>query len=121
MTPTLGRPAALVALIGFGSAALVGCTQISALKQVSGVPITTLTIAANDVLVDKKIAILTAPVCQLANATYTCTGTTVTKEPIVVTAPDTEKLVMTIKVNSAVIFTGVVQDVIDKAQQGGAP
>jgi len=115
------KPAAVLGVIGLGTVALAGCTQISALKQVSGVPMTSLTIAANDVLVEKKIAILKAPVCQLANAVYTCAGTTVTKEPIEVTAPDTEKLVMTVKVNNAVIFTGAVQEVIDKAQQGGAP
>lgn len=115
------RNSAVVGAVIISAVAMTGCTQIASLKQVSGVPITTLTIAANDILVDQKVPVLQAPVCALANAVYTCNGTTTTKKPIVVTAPDTENLVMVIKVDNAVIFTGSVQEVIEKAQQGVAP
>lgn len=107
--------------VGLAVVGLAGCSQIASLKQVSGVPLTTLTIATNDVLVQQQVPILKAPVCSLANKVYTCAGSTVTNQAITVTAPDTENLVMEIKVGDKVIFTGPVQDVIEKAQQGGAP
>lgn len=114
------KPFVAAAALTLGLITLTGCSQVASLHQVSGVPITSLTIAANDILVDQKVPLLQAPVCSLADAVYTCTGTTTTKQPIEVSAPDTEKLVMVIKVNNAIIFTGSVQEVIEKAQQGGA-
>lgn len=124
--PMISRRAKLLAGAAAGAIAVVGlsgCSQIASLKQVSGVPMTMVTIAANDILVEKKIDILTAPVCsENTEATlYTCNGKTLSGEAIVVTAPateDSDKLVMVIKVNNVELFTGNVQEVINKSQEG---
>lgn len=114
---TVRRAVSLAATAAIAATAMTGCSQISSLKQVSGGPVTALTIAAIDVLVEKKVAILEAPTCKLTGADYTCTGSTIDKQPIVVTAPDAGNLVMTIKLNGKVIYSGSVQDVIEKNQR----
>lgn len=131
---------AAVAVPAICAVALVGCSQVAALKQVSGVPITTLQIATNDVLVSLKVPVKEAPVCA-ANATgdgYECKGSTVTGTPIVVTAPEaldvsmtptvngtpvampegSLKMPMTVTVAGKVIFKGDAQAVIEQNQRG---
>jgi hypothetical protein len=94
---------------------LVGCSQVDALQQVSGVPLATVRIAAYDVLVDKKVAIKSAPVCSETEAEFTCSGTTLEDEPIEVKVPNDEQQVMTVTVGGEEIFSGPVQDVIEEA------
>lgn len=94
---------------------LVGCSQMAALQQVSGVPLQTVKVAADDVLVAKGVPVLRAPVCVEAGAGFTCSGTTVDDKPIEVTVPEGEQQVMTITVGGEQIFSGPVQQVIDEA------
>ena len=94
---------------------LVGCSQLDALQQVSGVPLATVEIAADDVLLAKKVPLLVSPVCVAGDAQFTCTGTTLDDKPINVTVPDDEQMVMTITVGGEQIFSGPVQEVIEKA------
>ncbi len=94
---------------------LVGCSQINALQQVSGVPLSTVRIAANDVLVEKQIPIKTAPICTETETEFTCTGSTLKDEPIEVKVPNDEKQVMTITVAGKQIFAGPVQDVVEQS------
>jgi hypothetical protein len=96
---------------------LVGCSQLDALQQVSGVPLSTVRVAAYDVLVDKKVPIKVAPICTETPEQFTCTGSTLDDEPIEVTVPNDEQQVMTVTVGGEQIFRGPVQDVIEK---GGA-
>lgn len=96
-------------------ALLAGCSQVNALQQVSGVPLSTVRIAAYDVLVEQKVLIKEAPVCTESETQFTCTGMTLEDEPIEVTVPNDEQQVMVIKVGGKEIFTGPVQDVIEEA------
>lgn len=94
---------------------LVGCSQINALQPVSGVPLSTVGIAANDVLVQQDVAIKTAPVCTESESEFTCTGSTLKDEPIEVKVPNDDTQVMTITVAGKQIFSGPVQDVVEQA------
>ena len=51
------RVFAAVAVPAMCAVALVGCSQVASLKQVSGVPITTLQIATNTVLVSQDVRV----------------------------------------------------------------
>lgn len=134
------RVFAAVAVPAMCAVALVGCSQVASLKQVSGVPITTLQIATNTVLVSQHVRVKEAPICE-ANAAgdgYECKGSTITGAPIVVTAPEaldvsmtptvngtpvampegTLAMPMTVTVAGKVIFKGDAQAVIEKNQKG---
>lgn len=135
-----GRVLAAVAVPAMCAVALVGCSQVASLKQVSGVPITTLQIATNNVLVSQNVKVKEAPTCtdNAANDGYECKGSTITGAPIVVTAPEaldvsmtptvngtpvpmpegTLKMPMTVTVAGKVIFKGDAQAVIEKNQKG---
>ncbi len=97
---------------------LVGCSQIDALQQVSGVPLSTVRIAANDVLVREKVPIKTAPICTESETEFTCSGTTLKDEPIEVKVPNDEQQVMTVTVAGKQIFSGPVQDVVEQTGEG---
>lgn len=111
-------------LIGAGVAALAllpGCsnlgTQIATLQPVAGDAITGLNIAANDVLLREKVDILVAPVCTYEPETYTCTGTTVKGDEILVTAQGAKPTTFTVSVGGASIYDGPVDAVIKRAGQ----
>lgn len=63
-------------IAGLALIPLAGCTQIAQLQPVAGAEITAVRIATNDVLVDQKVRIDVAPVCELDGETYVCKGTT---------------------------------------------
>lgn len=94
---------------------LVGCSQIDALQQVSGVPLATVKIAADDVLLQKNVPLLSAPKCLEGEGKFTCTATTQDNKPVEVSVPDDEQMIMTVKVDGKEIFSGPVQDVIEAA------
>jgi hypothetical protein len=94
---------------------LVGCSQVDALQQVSGGPLATVEIAADDVLLQKDIALLAAPKCVENEQEFTCEGTTLDNRPIAVSVPQVEPQIMTIIVGGEQIFSGPVQDVIEAA------
>lgn len=98
---------------------LMGCSQIDGLQPVSGVPLSTVGIAANQVLVAKRIPIKTAPICTESTTEFTCTGATLKDEPIMVKVPNDQSQVMTITVGGKKIFTGPVQDVIEASGEAG--
>ena len=75
----------------------------------------TVEIAVDDVLVDQDVNVLTSPVCSEADGEFTCAGTTLDNKPITVTVPDDQTQVMTIKIDGTQIFSGPVQEVIEKA------
>lgn len=93
---------------------VAGCSQIDALAPISGVPITTVTIAASDVLASEDVAMLTWPVCEPVNEGFTCDGTTTDDEPVKVEVTG-DPMNMTVMVDGKSIFEGPVQTVIEKA------
>lgn len=108
------RVLAGLAVIG---AALAGCSQVSALAPVSGVPITTLRTASYDVLLREGVDILVAPQCVEEQDRFSCTGSTLDGQSITVVAPTEEPLTMTVTVGDTVLFTGEVQSVLDDAAE----
>jgi len=94
---------------------LAACSQVDSLQQVSGVPLATVEIAAEDVLVAQNVRLLSAPACVQAGDTFTCAGTTLDDQAIEVEVPDDDAMIMTVKVGGAEIFRGPVQEVIDRA------
>ncbi len=103
-----------VALVG----ALSGCSQVASLVPVSGVQEATVRIAAIDVLARDRVGVLVAPVCTSQADAISCAGTTVAKEPIVVTSAAKAPYAMTVTVAGRQIYAGTAQDVIDAAGQG---
>ena len=109
------RRAAGAAVLAAGALAVTGCSQIGALAQVSGVPLATVRTASYDVLVDKDVAILTAPVCTETTEEITCLGRTVDGSEIRVVAPTAKPLQMTVTVGGRELYRGSVQQVLDDA------
>lgn len=128
---TLGVASA--AILGVG--ALAGCTQLSSLGPVSGLPSNTMQIAVDNVLIAEKVNVLDGVVCkQLDTKELECKGSTVDKEPILATgtAPVSQKstlspggnptvavdgileIQMVVKVGSKTIYSGPAQAVVEK-------
>lgn len=111
------RPILRVVAVAVAGVVLAGCSQIAALKPVSGDSESTVRNAVINVLVDQKVAILVAPVCVAAGSDFTCTGSTVDGKPIDGKATGTSPYDMTVSVDGKVIFTGNAEDVLDRAAQ----
>ena len=107
----------VVAVVAALVVALSGCSQVESLVPVSGVPEAIVRIAAIDVLLREKVAVLVAPVCISKDGAITCAGTTIAKEPITVTSAPKAPFQMTVTVAGREIFTGTAQAVIDEASQ----
>jgi hypothetical protein len=102
-----------LAVIALTLLTLTGCSQVAALAPVGGDGITMVRFAANDILVQQKVDVLVAPACTQAGTDITCTGTTITGEPITVASTDTDNAELTVTVGGRTIYTGSVQDVLD--------
>ena len=110
----------LAVLLG-AAVVLTGCaninSQISTLKPVEGDAITGLNIAVNDVLLDKDVEVLVAPVCEYTAEVYTCDGTTIDGDKIRAEADGAKPTDFTVDVGGKQIFSGGIQDVLTKAGQ----
>ena len=110
----------LLALAGalLAGVALVGCSQIAAISPVGGARESEVRYAAIDVLLDKGVEVRTAPVCATTADEITCSGDTMTGDPIQVRstadAPDT----FTLTVGDETLYSGSTQDVLEAAMQG---
>jgi hypothetical protein len=69
-------PAALVVVT------LGGCTQAAQLQPVAGGQVSAVRTATNDVLVDERVDIDVAPVCEFEDPLFVCLGTTLDGEEI---------------------------------------
>ncbi len=130
-----------VCAVAVAGVAISGCSQIDSLQQVSGVPVNTLQIAVDTVLIENKVPILVAPVCEQTAADANkleCPGKAINGQDIVVTATNgtantktlspggtptalpagTLNLAMVVKVGGKTIYEGQAQTVIDKSQGG---
>lgn len=92
-------------------------SEIATLKPVAGDALAGLNIAANDVLLQKNVDILIAPVCTYSAPNYSCQGKTMDKQEIVVTAVGAEPTTMTVTVGGKTIYDGSLDAVIEKAGQ----
>lgn len=107
--------------------ALGGCTQVAQLQPVAGGQISAVRTATNDVLVDQKVDIQVAPVCEFEDPLFVCVGSTADGEQIRSEAEvladfgDTETeygaytpadVSLVITVGAEQIFDGKVEDVL---------
>ena len=102
-----GTLAALILLF------VTGCSQAAALAPVGGNHLTTVRFAANDVLVNKGIELMTAPVCTAPDDNVSCQGTTLQGEPIIVTSTAAAPLDIRVTVAGRVLYQGPIQDILD--------
>lgn len=109
MTRLALAPLAAVALL------LAGCSQLAAIAPVGGARVSEVRYAALDVLVDREVDVLTAPVCDEVSGEVTCTGETFEGDVISVVSPADDQATVTITVGGSVLFEGAVQDVLDDA------
>jgi hypothetical protein len=113
----------LLAAAAAGAAALLlsGCSQLAAIAPVGGNRVSDVRYAANDILVDREVDVLTAPVCEMAeDREVTCTGETFDGEPIEVLSAADDQSNLTITVGGTVLFEGAIQDVLDDAIRPGS-
>lgn len=97
---------------------LVGCSQVSALAPVGGDRVSSVRYAANDLLVDAGIDVMTAPVCvQAADKGVTCQGATMDGQDIRVVSTASDQARMVLRVGSRTLYDGDIQTVLEKAMQ----
>lgn len=98
-------------------AVLAGCgSQIDGLAPVGGDAMTGVKFAATDVLLERKLSIMEAPVCTETGDTVSCVGSLTDGSAVSVQADISEKPHrMTITVGGSVVYDGDVQSVLDNA------
>ena len=101
--------------------ACAGCSQTAALAPVGGAELGDLRYAVNDVLFEKGIEILVAPVCSGTGADIECAGETTDNEAITGSATSYDASTVEVKVGTEVLYSGSVQDVLDRNSTVGAP
>jgi hypothetical protein len=119
--------------LGLSLAVLAGCSQVAQLQPVAGDPITSIRIATIDVLTDSDVQVLVAPTCTADGDNYQCQGTTMSGEPITSQAvvraefgatkdaygaPEQADVSLEVKVGTKQVYSGTVQEVLDRAGRG---
>lgn len=100
---------------------LTGCSQIAAIAPVGGARLSEVRYATNDVLVDREVGILTAPVCTEADDhAVMCEGETIDGETITAVSPADDQASLTITIGDEQLFTGDIQTVLDDAMRPGS-
>lgn len=109
-----------LALIACTTTGLAGCSQIAALAPVGGNGLAEVRFGAIDVLQQKGVEILAAPVCSQTDAdgAVTCAGTTGDGRDIAVTSNVGADATLVIVVGGETIFSGSLSDVLDEAARG---
>ena len=106
------RHSRLVVVVALAGSALAGCSQVEQLKPV-GSRVTLVRFAALDVLAAKKVEVLVAPVCTSTDDNVSCSGQTVSRQPITVTSIHDNPVNMDVSVAGAVVYSGSIQGVLD--------
>ena len=116
------RPSRALVVVAAASVvgALTGCSQIAALAPVGGNALAEVRFGAIDVLQQKNIAVLTAPVCALAESgpVVTCSGTSIDGRQITVTSSVASDAQLVVAVGGETIFSGALTEVLDEAARG---
>lgn len=101
--------------------ALSGCTQVDALAPVGGAGLADLRYAVNEVLLEKNIDILVAPVCDGDGLDLRCVGETVGNETITASVTSEDESTFDLVVGSTEIYSGDVQSILERNGTVGAP
>ena len=96
---------------------LAGCaSQLDGLAPVGGDAMTGVKFAATDVLLERKLGILEAPVCTETGDAVSCVGSLTDGAVISVQADiGTKPHTMTVTVGGSVVYDGEVQSILDEA------
>ena len=99
------------------SVALASCaSQLDGLAPVGGDAMTGVKFAATDVLLERELTILEAPVCTETGSIVSCVGSLTDGAAISVRADiGTKPHTMTVTVGGSVVYDGEVQTVLDDA------
>lgn len=98
---------------------LAGCSQVAALAPVGGDRLSEVRYAANDVLLDADVALMTAPVCTMSgDVSVTCTGETVDGRAIEVSSSADDPDALSVMVGGESVYDGSLDDVLEKASSG---
>ncbi|WP_072806063.1 hypothetical protein [Rhodococcoides yunnanense] len=100
--------------------ALGGCSQVDALAPVGGAGIADMRYAVNDVLLEKGVDILVAPVCSGDGLELRCTGQTVNDETITATSTSEDESTFELVVGTETVYSGDVQTVLERNGTVGA-
>ena len=101
-----------------GALLLAGCSQVSALAPVGGDRVSGVRYAANDLLLDEGIDVMTAPVCvQAADKAVACEGKTLDGQPIRVVSAAEDQARMVLTVGDRTLYDGDIQAVLEEAMQ----
>jgi hypothetical protein len=108
-------PTVITAALAIG--ALAGCaSQLDGLAPVGGDALTGVKFASTDVLLERKLGILEAPVCTQTGDAVSCVGSLTDGAVISVQADiGTKPHTMTVTVGGSVVYDGEVQKVLDEA------
>lgn len=120
MTPGGRRCAAGAIAAAVAVTALTGCSQIAALAPVGGNALAEVRFGAIDVLQQKNIEVLTAPVCAQAETgpVVTCSGTSMDGRQITVTSSVASDAQLIVALGEETIFSGSLAEVLDEAARG---
>ncbi|MCC8930928.1 hypothetical protein [Rhodococcus sp. I2R] len=99
---------------------LAGCSQVDALAPVGGAGVADLRYATNEVLLEKGVDILVAPVCDGQGLALRCVGETVGNETITATSTSEDESSFDLVVGTSVIYSGPVQSVLERNGTAGA-
>jgi hypothetical protein len=108
-------PTVIAAALAIG--VLAGCaSQLDGLASVGGDALTGVKFASTDVLLERKLGILEAPVCTQTGDAVSCVGSLTDGAVISVQADiGTKPHTMTVTVGGSVVYDGEVQKVLDEA------
>lgn len=97
---------------------LAGCSQVSALAPVGGDRVTEVRYAANDLLLQNGVDVMTAPVCSMASdKSVTCEGETLDHKKIAVESTAADQSSLTVTVDGTLLATADIASVLEKAMQ----
>lgn len=102
------------------AAALCGCSQVDALAPVGGAGIADMRYAINEVLLEKDVDILVAPVCVGQALGLRCVGETTAQETITATSTSEDESTFELVVGTEILYSGDVQSVLERNGTVGA-
>ena len=111
-----GQRLAALATAAAITLALAGCSQIAAIAPVGGDHLAEVRFAANDLLLQADIELLTAPACTTeSDGAIACEGETVSGEKITVESPADDPQSLTVTVGSDTLYSGSIQEALEKS------
>lgn len=110
------RPLAALLMAGATLLTLAGCSQIAAIAPVGGDHLAEVRFAANDLLLQADVDLLTAPACTTEpDGAIACEGETVSGEKITVHSPADDPQSLIVTVGSDTLYSGSIQKALEQS------